>query len=255
MGGDNVADTGLEVEIEAEDDLGRCFRWRGLAPLEAPIRELARRWAVAHELPVESVGFTELEEEQDPTTSHSSSWQPLDLAATPAGLGWSARPGRAPRRLAAVPLLHDFAEAPNVRQTRQSAKNEALVLGVDASASGAARRGRKRAAEIEVAASGAKRASPAGPKRSGGACIAKDGGSAAAAAHAGGRYAGFAGDPLPANEAQIVYQQENPKKAGTAGWTRYESYKAACTLDEALTLGAAKGDLTHDWKKGFIRRA
>jgi hypothetical protein len=58
----------------------------------------------------------------------------------------------------------------------------------------------------------------------------------------------------PGADEPIAFQQENPKRVGTNGWTRYEKYKTAKTGKEALALGAAKGDLMYDWKKGFFKR-
>lgn len=71
---------------------------------------------------------------------------------------------------------------------------------------------------------------------------------------ADGRYKGFDGAGAPTGEETVVYNQDNPKKVGTEGWTRYEKYKVATTPNEALSLGSAKGDLKHDWMKGFYKR-
>merc|ERR1712136_22670 len=60
--------------------------------------------------------------------------------------------------------------------------------------------------------------------------------------------------PMPGDEEPIV-EQENPKKKGAAAHIRYEKYKAAKTPREAMALGASKGDVGHDFKKGFMRRA
>jgi len=47
-------------------------------------------------------------------------------------------------------------------------------------------------------------------------------------------------------------QQENPKKAGSIAWHRYEKYKKAKTVKQFLKLGAHKGDLHFDLKRGYI---
>jgi len=52
----------------------------------------------------------------------------------------------------------------------------------------------------------------------------------------------------------VKFEQTNPKKAGTSAWDRYEKYKVAKTRSEALALGAAKGDISHDISKGFCKR-
>jgi len=59
----------------------------------------------------------------------------------------------------------------------------------------------------------------------------------------------------PADDEQIVFAQENQKMKGSKAHERYEKYKRATTPRQALQLGAGKGDLDNDWKKGFYRRA
>jgi hypothetical protein len=61
--------------------------------------------------------------------------------------------------------------------------------------------------------------------------------------------------PMPGDDEPIVFEQENPKKKGAAAHIRYEKYKAAKTPRDAMALGASKGDVGHDFKKGFMRRA
>lgn len=51
----------------------------------------------------------------------------------------------------------------------------------------------------------------------------------------------------------ISFEQVNPKKRGTKAGDRYEVYKSARTVEEAKRLGASNGDLTHDFKKGFLK--
>jgi hypothetical protein len=50
----------------------------------------------------------------------------------------------------------------------------------------------------------------------------------------------------------IRLQQENPKRAGAKAHDRYQKYKKAKTVEEALGLGAYKGDLLFDLKAGFL---
>jgi len=44
----------------------------------------------------------------------------------------------------------------------------------------------------------------------------------------------------------------NPKRAGTKSYDRYELYKGAKTKREYFDLGGAKGDFPHDFGKGYI---
>jgi len=53
-------------------------------------------------------------------------------------------------------------------------------------------------------------------------------------------------------DKSIRIQQENPKKAGSTAYHRYEAYKKAKTVRQFLQLGAVKGDLHFDMKRGYI---
>ena len=51
----------------------------------------------------------------------------------------------------------------------------------------------------------------------------------------------------------ISYHQECPKKAKTKSAVRYNKYKSASTIAEALRLGAIWGDIVWDYQRGFLR--
>lgn len=57
-----------------------------------------------------------------------------------------------------------------------------------------------------------------------------------------------------APECAIVFAQANPKRAGSKAHARYEQYKVATTVKEALEKGALKGDVTHDFKAGYLQK-
>lgn len=61
--------------------------------------------------------------------------------------------------------------------------------------------------------------------------------------------------PTPRDDDPIEYVQESPKRQGTAAYDRYEKYKKAKTPNEAMALGAVKGDIAHDFKHGYMKRA
>ncbi|CAE7796374.1 URT1 [Symbiodinium sp. CCMP2456] len=61
-------------------------------------------------------------------------------------------------------------------------------------------------------------------------------------------------EPLPSPDEEIEFVQQNPKKAGGKGFDRYELYKKAKTIAEAMALGAAKGDILFDWERKWFRR-
>ena len=50
----------------------------------------------------------------------------------------------------------------------------------------------------------------------------------------------------------ISYQKSNPKKQGTGSYKRYEVYKAARTLGQALDLGALPSDIIWDFERGYF---
>jgi len=58
----------------------------------------------------------------------------------------------------------------------------------------------------------------------------------------------------PTGDDPIEFEDPNPKNATSASGLRYAKYMKAKTVQEALKLGAAKGDIAHDFKKGYLRR-
>jgi len=80
--------------------------------------------------------------------------------------------------------------------------------------------------------------------------------SAAAASSASTAPASAPADPgaTPGDGEEIVFEPVNPKKEGSGAYDRYEKYKSARTVAEALNLGACKGDIAHDFKRGFLKR-
>lgn len=55
-------------------------------------------------------------------------------------------------------------------------------------------------------------------------------------------------------EDEIVFQEANPKPKGSQAHDRYDKYKAARTVREALVRGATKDDIAYDLKRGFLKR-
>lgn len=58
----------------------------------------------------------------------------------------------------------------------------------------------------------------------------------------------------PAGDDSIEFESPNPKNATSNSGIRYGLYMKAKTVAEALSLGAAKGDIKNDWDKGYLRR-
>ena len=55
-------------------------------------------------------------------------------------------------------------------------------------------------------------------------------------------------------DTQIAYTA-NPKRKGSKAHSRYESYMAATSVHEALTLGAVRADLKYDAEHGYLTLA
>lgn len=54
------------------------------------------------------------------------------------------------------------------------------------------------------------------------------------------------------HDAIVTFLQQNPKRSGSTSAVRYEVYKHAGTMGEALRLGALRSDLKHDFDHGFV---
>ena len=58
---------------------------------------------------------------------------------------------------------------------------------------------------------------------------------------------------LKNGETIISIQTENPKKAGSKAWERFEKYKHATTIAEAMGNSANWQDLSGDFEKGYMK--
>lgn len=56
-------------------------------------------------------------------------------------------------------------------------------------------------------------------------------------------------------ESCVKFEQTNPKKRGSGAADRYDKYKLAKTIGEAMDLGASQGDLKNDSTKGYLHLA
>ena len=54
-------------------------------------------------------------------------------------------------------------------------------------------------------------------------------------------------------DVKIQVAQKNPKRPGSASYSRYEAYKKATTIGEYLDCGGSKADLRHDAEKDFLQ--
>jgi ubiquitin-protein ligase len=58
---------------------------------------------------------------------------------------------------------------------------------------------------------------------------------------------------LPDNNAHIVFDEKNPKRTGSKANERYELYKGAKTVSEAIKCGAQRSDIVNDFDKGYCK--
>ena len=58
--------------------------------------------------------------------------------------------------------------------------------------------------------------------------------------------------PHEGEEKTIMFEQTNPKRFPGASHQRYEAYKKATTVKEALDFGAKAADLEYDRRKGYL---
>jgi ubiquitin-protein ligase len=56
--------------------------------------------------------------------------------------------------------------------------------------------------------------------------------------------------PKLLDHTPILFRQDNPKRSGTKAFERYELYKSAKTVGEAIKLGAQRADVANDLKQG-----
>lgn len=225
----------VDVSVEAEDERDAKFSWRCRLVRTAPIQAMAAAWAKAHGVTPDVVGFEDLEENL------------VDLSRTPGELGWSAG---SCVKLRAVPIDAKFAEGADDKAATSSHAGG----GASPPPRPAAKAAPGAAATRKRGAAGDSGAAPKAPEHQ---KRAKAQAAPAAKQKAGSpaQPARLSGDgPVPEGDEAIVFQAANPKKAGSNAHGRYEKYKKATTVKQALGLGADKADIAHDFKKGFMKR-
>eukprot|EP00931_Biecheleriopsis_adriatica_P018440 TRINITY_DN12928_c0_g1_i1.p1 TRINITY_DN12928_c0_g1~~TRINITY_DN12928_c0_g1_i1.p1 ORF type:complete len:292 (-),score=79.17 TRINITY_DN12928_c0_g1_i1:29-904(-) len=272
------------VLAESEDD--NEHRWEGSCAPHVPLRILAEAWATRHNIPASAVA---LEDEHGnrldltkPPTEYG--WQvdaqeKVRLMAFPVDEEYMEQAAPAPPS-SAPPVQSAGSPAEETAPASAGSKREGASLEEEQ-----AKGKRTRSAQPSGSSSAGKNsksgASPASSSAPGAPSEGKSEASKASAkqaqavpkqktdspkpkpkpkasdAEAKPRKAeGFGANDgdLPNPDEAIVFCQTNPKKAGGTAWDRYESYKKAKTVKEAMELGAAKGDIAYDWKKGFFKR-
>jgi len=52
---------------------------------------------------------------------------------------------------------------------------------------------------------------------------------------------------------EISWDQRNPKRVGTKSFERYENYKSAKSIQQAIDIGATMGDLKWDLERHYLK--
>mmetsp|Transcript_68543 Transcript_68543/g.150799 ORF Transcript_68543/g.150799 Transcript_68543/m.150799 type:complete len:258 (+) Transcript_68543:33-806(+) len=224
-------------------------RWKGSCALESPLSQLARKWANMHQVPENSVGFE---------------WKGEELELQKTAADYSFSPSEQVELLC-FPKTEEFMEpveptkadvvvatsASVGRKKADAAKNSRPEQdqGVTEGSNKRKREASSAEAKSEKAeTSKVEKKRPRDPRGAGKENAPK------VAKPSSAKGSGGEKTSAPGLEEPIQFLQTNPKKAGGTSFHRYEKYKHAKTVKEALALGAAKGDIAYDWKQGFFKR-
>jgi len=254
----------ITIIVKAEDAENQKYSIEATIEATQPLREVAKHWASQFQLPEGVVGL------------EGENGAPVNLNKTPAEMGCSSG-----HVLWAVPLAeshserHDVSEAGN----REDAATETQVAEPPAkrtclqskdgvtSAAGPATPQKQRAATPPSAASTAAASSGSASSSAGSsaqasvASVLKKATPKAAStpkSAAAPKAAVAAPKPdsgeCPSGDDKIQFAQPNPKRSGGLSWNRYEKYMRGKTINEAMQMGASKGDIAHDFKQGYLTR-
>jgi len=229
----------VQLNVVAEDEDGQLFHWSTRMPLHQQLMPLRAQWASAHGLEVAAaaVGFEDFGGKE------------VDLQRTPAELGWICG---TVVHLSAVPVVARYAAGsatdpvPSTEVSSTKAPSTEARSTEVASTTQPPKRARTKppkvaAVRAAISDEAAKETCSSTPPRSSEPAtpvLTRSGNS------------GASNDDEP-----IVFQSDNPKRAGSAPHERYEKYKVAKTRREALQLGASRSDISYDFKKGFLKPA
>jgi len=239
------------VKAESEDD--QEFDWHTCLCLNQQVRVVANAWAAAYGVPVGAVG---LDEQQ--------SGRELDLSMTPMDYEWA--PGSSVS-LKAYPTEENLMEVEVVAAAEPEPTPDAPEAASRAAPRAASKAATKPAAKKEGRhplsrhrrTGGLSRGSSVQPKQrpmqQQQQQQQQQQTQQQVFARPAGRGDATPDDDAPGKVAPVVWDQTNPKRAGSCAFDRYERYKRAKTVGEALSLGAAPGDISFDFKKGYLKHS
>jgi len=241
----------VQIVVQAESEDNQWFDWQTFLRLHEPVSVVANAWASAYGVPPKSVGLDDQE------------GQDLDLNRSPADYEWipgtivslkaypteetlmeseeaapqPAAPKKSVARKSAAPKSaapKSVAPKPAAKERRQPSQKR---KGSPSRGSATAEANGKRSVKPKKQPQQQQQQPPSQAKST------QNPLRSVAAASGGSK-----------DDESIVFDNVNPKRAGTAAYERYEKYKAAKTWREARRLGAYRGDIQYDLTKGFARR-
>jgi len=244
-----------QIEVIAFDSDNQRFSKTYKVAYSQPLEDVRQRWARLFSIPENVVGF---EDKRDYL---------VDLKRSPADLGWDSTV-----ELQAVPLQEEWADKASLLQQgttphrlshpQGATKKSPAPVSADAGAARAAapapqekRVEKRKMQEKSTEQKAAKRQETEKKKPETKADKKAD---AAQEKKPQKILATLSGKGVnttaPVDDEAILFDQSNPKRADTASYIRYERYKKGKTPREALRMGAERGDIANDFKKGFLRR-
>jgi len=261
----------IELCLEAEEENGKVLKWSCKAALGEPLQGVVDRWAEACiSKECKFFGGAGL---QEPTSDDL-----LDLCCTPQQLEWKRQ-----RTLWVIPM-HELNNAERSTKAAEDASVEESARLEKAQTSAPSPKSAKAAVKAEAIKDAsveesarldktqtlAPSAKPCKPVVKAEATKAsretfEEGQDAQPPAkraktanktdaNKAARNAPASSGAVPAGDDPVEFLQDNPKRAGSDSHKRYEQYKSAKTPNEALQLGAVKGDIPNDFNKGFMKR-
>lgn len=258
--------------IEAVDEDDQRFEWKRTVDPSDILADLVRLWASDHGVPGNAVGLEDSEGRalnlSRPAKEELRLCRKEAALTADAGSGSAdAKNGDQPIRIIAFPTEQEYMEQEGVEKA--PAVDAAPKVSSEAPAHDAAPKPALEAPKVGIEArEGQKRVNLAGDARAAKcqkiakkeetpekARVKEESKDAKVRVEAKKEEAKKAAMPGGFGEDDAIeFLQDNPKKAGNSSYDRYEKYKVARTVREALALGAAKGDIVHDAKRGFLKR-
>jgi len=244
----------VQVVIQAESDDNQTFDWHTLLRIHEPVGKVARAWATAYGVPPNSVGLDDQSGRELALDSSPAEygWVPgtlVSLKAYPTEENLMANEEAAPPASAIVPMPAAPKSAPMKRPASAIVPTPAAPKSPPTAANERRHTLRRRKGSLSRGSASAEANGPrsAKPKQQPQQQMQK------VYARPAGRGGGAPKAAAPGKAAAVIWDQTNPKRPGSNAFDRYERYKRAKSMDEALSMGAITGDIRFDLTRGFLK--